>query len=155
MSDRLGIVSDRMFMIQGDSDLVPAGLTGGSRSVTVGGVALAKASEEIIEKGRRVAGQVMEAADADIEYADGRFRITGTDRTMSLIEVAKAALASANLPANEEPGLDTRARQAPEAATYPNGCHVCEVEVDPETGKVEILRYTCLLYTSPSPRDRG
>ena len=144
MSDRLGIDSDRMVMIQGDSDLVPAGLTGGSRSVTVGGVALAKASEEIIEKGRRVAGQVMEAADADIEYADGSFRITGTDRTMSLFEVAKAALDSANLPANEEPGLDTRASQAPEAATYPNGCHVCEVEVDPETGKVEILRYTAV-----------
>ena len=86
----------------------------------------------------------MEAADADIEYADGTFRIAGTDRAMSLFEVAKAAEDPANLPEDTEPGLDTTATQAPEAATYPNGCHVCEVEIDPETGHVEILRYTAV-----------
>ncbi|MGB0573166.1 MAG: xanthine dehydrogenase family protein molybdopterin-binding subunit [Alphaproteobacteria bacterium] len=144
MSDRLGIDTDHMVMVQGDSDVVPPGLTGGSRSVTVGGVAVAKASEAIIEKGRQVAANVMEAADADIEYADGNFRIAGTDRAMSLFEVAKAAHDPANLPEDEEPGLDTVASQAPEAATYPNGCHVCEVEVDPETGHVEIVRYTAV-----------
>jgi carbon-monoxide dehydrogenase large subunit len=144
MSDRLGVDTDNMVMVQGDSDVVPAGLTGGSRSVTVGGVAVAKASEEIVEKGRRVAAHVMEAADADIEYSDGTFRIAGTDRTMGLFEVAKAALDPANLPEGEEPGLDTTATQAPEAATFPNGCHVCEVEIDPETGDVEILRYTAV-----------
>ncbi|MEK9966716.1 MAG: xanthine dehydrogenase family protein molybdopterin-binding subunit [Rhodospirillaceae bacterium] len=144
MSDRLGIDTDNMVMVQGDSDVVPPGLTGGSRSVTVGGVAVAKASEEIIEKGRQVAANVMEAADADIEYADGTFRIAGTDRAMSLFEVAKAAEDRANLPEDAEPGLDTTATQAPEAATYPNGCHVCEVEIDPETGHVEILRYTAV-----------
>jgi carbon-monoxide dehydrogenase large subunit len=144
MSDRLGIDTDDMIMVQGDSDLVPAGLTGGSRSVTVGGVAVAKASDEIVAKGRRLAAHVMEAADADIEYAGGTFRIAGTDRTMGLFEVAKAALDPANLPEGAEPGLDTTATQAPEAATYPNGCHVCEIEIDPETGDVEILRYTAV-----------
>ncbi|MBN42840.1 MAG: carbon monoxide dehydrogenase [Alphaproteobacteria bacterium] len=144
MSDRLGVDTDHMIMVQGDSDLVPSGLTGGSRSVTVGGVAVAKASEEIISKGRHVAGQVMEAADADIEYADGIFRIVGTDREMSLFEVATAALDPANVPDDAELGLDTKASQAPEAATYPNGCHVCEVEVDPETGRLEIMRYTAV-----------
>ena len=144
MSDRLGIDTDNMVMVQGDSDVVPPGLTGGSRSVTVGGVAVAKASEDIIDKGRRVAANVMEAADADIEYADGAFTIAGTDRAMNLFEVAKAALDPVNLPEGEEPGLDTTATQTPEAATYPNGCHVCELEIDPETGTVEILRYTAV-----------
>tara|TARA_R110002110_G_scaffold376568_1_gene586466 strand:+ start:39581 stop:41917 length:2337 start_codon:yes stop_codon:yes gene_type:complete len=142
MSDRLGIDTDQMVMVQGDSDIVPPGLTGGSRSVTVGGVAVSKASDEIIEKGRAVSAQMMEAAEADIEYADGTFRVAGTDRTMSLFEVAKVANDPANLPGDMEPGLDTSVSHTPAAATFPNGCHICEIEIDPDTGIPEIQRYT-------------
>jgi carbon-monoxide dehydrogenase large subunit len=144
MSDRLGIDTDRMTMVQGDSDVVPAGLTGGSRSVTVGGVAVAKASEAIVEKGRRIAAHMMEAATADIEYAGGVFTVAGTDRAMNLFEVARAALEPANLPEGVEPGLDTSYSHAPEVPTFPNGCHICEVEIDPETGHLGIVRYTAV-----------
>src|SRR3546814_131642 len=102
MSDRLGLDTDRMVMVQGDSDTVPPGLTGGSRSVTVGGVAVAKASEAIVEKGRHVAAHAMETAPADIEYADATFRVAGTDRAMTLFEVARAAQDPANLPEGAE-----------------------------------------------------
>ncbi|MBO6782516.1 MAG: xanthine dehydrogenase family protein molybdopterin-binding subunit [Alphaproteobacteria bacterium] len=142
MSDRLGIDTDNMVMVQGDSDVVPPGLTGGSRSVTVGGVAVSKASEEIAEKGRKVAAHMMETAEADIEFADGTFRVAGTDRSMSLFEVAKAALDPANLPEGMDPGLDTKATQQPDAPTFPNGCHICEIEIDPTTGGLEVQRYT-------------
>jgi len=138
----LGIDTDQMVMVQGDSDIVPPGLTGGSRSVTVGGVAVSKASEEIIEKGRAVSAHMMEAAEADIEYSDGTFRVAGTDRTMSLFEVAKAAGDPENLPGDMEPGLDSTVSHTPDAATFPNGCHICEIEIDPDTGIPEIQRYT-------------
>ena len=144
MSDRLGVDTDNITVVQGDSDIVPPGLTGGSRSVTVGGVAVSKASEEIIEKGRRVAAHVLETAEADIDYADATFRVTGTDRTMSLFDVARAARDASNLPEGVEPGLDEAYSHTPEAATYPNGCHVCEVEIDPDTGILEIVRYTVM-----------
>ncbi len=142
MSDRLGIDTDKMTMVQGDSDVVPPGMTGGSRSVTVGGVAVSKASEAIKEKGQAIAAHMMETAEADIEYSDGTFRVAGTDRAMSLFEVARAAQDPANLPDGMEPGLDTSASQAPDAPTFPNGCHVCEVEIDPATGDLAIDRYT-------------
>ncbi|NNE86178.1 MAG: xanthine dehydrogenase family protein molybdopterin-binding subunit [Alphaproteobacteria bacterium] len=144
MSDRLGVDTDNITVVQGDSDAVPPGLTGGSRSVTVGGVAVSKASEEIIEKGRQVAAHVMETAEADIEYADATFRVTGTDRTMTLFDVARSAMEAGNLPDDAEPGLDEAYSHTPEAATYPNGCHVCEVEIDPDTGNVAIARYTVM-----------
>jgi carbon-monoxide dehydrogenase large subunit len=144
MSDRLGIDTDLMTMVQGDSDVVPPGLTGGSRSVTVGGVAVAKASEAIVEKGRQIAAHVMEAAAADIEYAGGVFTVAGTDRTMSLFDVARAAQDPAKLPEGVEPGLDTSYSHAPEVPTFPNGCHIAEVEIDPDTGRVAIQRYTAV-----------
>jgi carbon-monoxide dehydrogenase large subunit len=144
MSDRLGIDTDRMNMVQGDSDVVPPGLTGGSRSVTVGGVAVARASEAIVEKGRQIAAHVMEAATADIEYAGGVFTVAGTDRTMSLFDVARAATDPAKLPEGTEPGLDTTYSHAPDVPTFPNGAHICEVEIDPDTGIVTIVRYTAV-----------
>ncbi|MFT5180139.1 MAG: carbon-monoxide dehydrogenase large subunit [Alphaproteobacteria bacterium] len=144
MSDRLGVDTDNITLVQGDSDIVPPGMTGGSRSVTVGGVAVSKASEEIINKGRRIAAHVMETAEADIDYADATFRVTGTDRTMSLFDVARAAQEAGNLPEGAEPGLDEAYSHTPDAATYPNGCHICEVEIDPDTGILEIVRYTVM-----------
>ena len=142
MSDRLGIDTDNLTFVQGDSDLVPSGLTGGSRSVTVGGVAVSKASEAIIEKGKRIAAHVMETAEADIDYADATFRVTGTDRMMSLFDVARAAQDEANVPEGAEPGLDEAYTHTPDVATFPNGCHICELEIDPDTGTLDILRYT-------------
>jgi len=142
MSDRLGIDTDRMIMVQGDSDVVPPGMTGGSRSVTVGGVAVSKASEAIKEKGKAISAHMMETAEADIEFSDGTFRVAGTDRSMSLFEVAKAAQDPANLPEGMEPDLDAKESQQPDAPTFPNGCHICEMEIDPQTGIPEITRYT-------------
>ncbi len=142
MSDRLGVDTDDLTVVQGDSDLVPSGLTGGSRSVTVGGVAVLKASDAIIEKGKLIAAQVMETAEADIEYADATFRVTGTDRTMTLFDVARAATDAANLPEGMDPALDEAYTHAPDVPTFPNGCHICELEIDPDTGTLEIERYT-------------
>jgi carbon-monoxide dehydrogenase large subunit len=142
MSDRLGIDTDNLTFVQGDSDLVPSGLTGGSRSVTVGGVAVLKASDAIIEKGKQIAAHVMETAAADIDYADTTFRVTGTDRTMTLFDVARSAQEAGNLPEGMEPGLDEAYTHAPDVPTFPNGCHICELEIDPDTGTLEILRYT-------------
>ncbi|MCZ6508982.1 MAG: xanthine dehydrogenase family protein molybdopterin-binding subunit [Alphaproteobacteria bacterium] len=142
MSDRLGIDTDNLTVVQGDSDLVPSGLTGGSRSVTVGGVAVSKASEAIVAKGKQIASQIMETAVADIDYADATFRVTGTDRTMSLFDVARAATDATNLPEGMEPGLDEAYTHTPDVPTFPNGCHICELEIDPDTGTLEIQRYT-------------
>ena len=140
MSDRLGVDTDNMTVVQGDSDLVPSGLTGGSRSVTVGGVAVLKASDA--EKGKQIAAHVMETAVADIDYADATFRVAGTDRAMTLFEVARAAQDPANLPDGVEAGLDEAYTHAPDVPTFPNGCHICEVEIDPDTGILQIERYT-------------
>ena len=142
LSERLDLDADAIILAQGDSDLTPPGFTGGSRSVTNGGVAVDKVGQAIIDKGRQIAAQVMETAAADIEYADATFTIAGTDRGMSLFEVARAAKDPANLPEGVTPGLDEQYKNIPDASTYPNGCHVCEIEIDPDTGTVAITRYS-------------
>jgi len=142
MSHRLGVDTDDITVVQGDSDLVPSGLTGGSRSVTVGGVAVLKASEAIIDKGKQIAAHVMETAVADIDYADATFRVAGTDRTMTLFDVARVAQDGSKLPEGLDAGLDESYTHAPDVPTYPNGCHICELEIDPDTGRLEIVRYT-------------
>ncbi|MGE0253231.1 MAG: xanthine dehydrogenase family protein molybdopterin-binding subunit [Alphaproteobacteria bacterium] len=144
MSAKLGIDTDNITVVQGDTDIVPGGLTGGSRSVTVGGPAVAFASEKIIAKGRAVAAHVMEAAEADIEYAGGTFTVAGTDRRMSLFDVAKAALDPKNLPEGATPGLDEKHAHQPDVPTFPNGAHICEIELDPDTGDVSLERYTAV-----------
>lgn len=142
LSQRLGIDAAAIRIFQGDSDLVPDGLTGGSRSVTNGGMAVDGAGKAVIRKGREIAAHVFEAAADDVEYDDGAFAVAGTDRRLSLFEVARTANDPANLPAGIEPGLDEQYAHTPEASTYPNGCHIVEVEVDPDTGITEIVRYT-------------
>jgi carbon-monoxide dehydrogenase large subunit len=131
LSDRLGLDAGQIRVVQGDSDTVPAGLTGGSRFLAIGGVAAMSAADEVIEQGRETAAGLLEAAAADIEYRDGQYRIGGTDRTVSLFRVAQAA-----------GGLEAEHTRTPEAFTYPNGCHICELEVDIETGEVCIVRYS-------------
>ena len=142
LSQKLGIDAEDIEMIQGDTDRTPAGFTGGSKSIPVGGASLLDAAEAALEKGRKVAAKMLETAEVDIEYKDGRFAVAGTDRGMSLYEVAEAAKDAANLPEGEEPGLDNEKNHNNESPTFPNGCHICEVEVDPQTGQVEIMDYT-------------
>jgi aerobic carbon-monoxide dehydrogenase large subunit len=141
--EKLQIDPHEVVFIDGDTDRVAFGMgSNGSRSMVVGGGALTMAADKVIEKGRLLAAHLMETAAADIEFADSRFTVAGTDRSLSLKEVARASFQPARLPRGMEPGLFEHATYAPETATYPNGCHVCEVEVDPETGAVELMSYT-------------
>jgi aerobic carbon-monoxide dehydrogenase large subunit len=142
VSDRLGIDADKIEVIYGDSDRSPRGLTGGSRALPVAGSALHEASLTIIAKGREIAAHLLEASASDIEFDDGAFRIAGTDREVDLFAVAAAARDASKLPSGMEPGLDTTHVQTPSANTYPNGCHIIEVEIDPDSGVVVIDRYT-------------
>jgi aerobic carbon-monoxide dehydrogenase large subunit len=144
MSARLGVDAERIRIVQGDSDFTPEGMTGGSRSIPVAGAAVLGVSDKIIEKGKLVAASAMEAAASDIDYADATFRIVGTDRTMSLFDVARAARDPKHVPKGGTPGLDDDYTRSPDASTFPNGCHICELEVDPDTGMLEILNYTIM-----------
>ncbi len=101
-----------------------------------------RATTALIEKGRRIAAEMLETAQADIEYAEGAFAIAGTDRRATLAEVATAAEDPANLPDGEEPGLNGAGSFQPESFSYPNGCHICEIEIDPDTGACAIVNYT-------------
>ncbi len=138
----LGLEFNQINVTYGDTDVVPHGKgTFGSRSISVGGVALQRAAEKIIDKARQIAAHVLETAEADIRFDDGQFTVEGTDRSISLTDIAKAAYAPARLPTGMEIGLAESAIVLPPGPTYPNGCHVCEVEIDRDTGTVEILSY--------------
>ena len=142
VSDQLGVDADRIDVIMGDTDRTPAGLTGGSRAIAVGGAALHEAGRTIIEKGTQLAAHLLEASAHDVVFNDGAFGVPGTDLRVDLFQVAKAARDPAKLPAGMEPGLDTTHHRVPPAQTFPNGCHIVEVEIDPGTGLVSIERYT-------------
>ncbi|HEX4077530.1 MAG TPA: xanthine dehydrogenase family protein molybdopterin-binding subunit [Rhizomicrobium sp.] len=142
VSDRLGIDADLIDVVMGDTDRTPSGITGGSRGVPVGGSALFEASKKVIDKGKQIAAHLLETASVDIAFEDATFRVAGTDLKMDLFDVARAALDSAKLPPGMEPGLDVTHFQLPEAETFPNGCHIVEVEIDPDTGTVAVARYT-------------
>ncbi len=131
LSDKLGIDAETIDIVQGDTDVVTDGLTGGSRFLAIGGVAAMAAADDAVEQGRQAAAGLLEAAPGDIEYRDGEYRIAGTDRKVSLFDAAKHAN-----------GLSATHTREPEKYTYPNGCHLAEVEIDPETGEISIVRYT-------------
>jgi carbon-monoxide dehydrogenase large subunit len=143
LSDRLGIDADKIRYRWGDSDLVTIGIgTFGSRSAQLAGSAIIGAADRLIEKGRRIAAHMMEAASDDIVFERGRFLIAGTDRTVSIDDVARSAFQSARLPSEIEVGFTERSNFGPEdAATFPSGAHVCEVEIDADTGAVALTRY--------------
>ncbi|NIA70767.1 xanthine dehydrogenase family protein molybdopterin-binding subunit [Pelagibius litoralis] len=144
LADKLGLEPEQIEIHQGDSwDLPQGGGTGGSRSLLMGGRALDGAADKVIERSRRVAGHLLEAAEADIEFAEGIFTVAGTDRRVTLAEVAKAA-GGGNLPEEIQEPLEDQHHVVAEAQTYPNGCHLCELEVDPETGVTSILRYVVI-----------
>jgi aerobic carbon-monoxide dehydrogenase large subunit len=142
LSDRLGIDADDIRVAHSDTDLAPdGGGTYASRTAVLGGGAATLAADKIIAKARKIAAHALEAAEADIEFAGGGFRIAGTDRGVSLQEVAAAAYVPSRLPPGLESGLYDVASFSPEIPNFPNGCHVCEIEIDPETGASEVLRY--------------
>jgi aerobic carbon-monoxide dehydrogenase large subunit len=143
VSERLGVPPARIQVLWGDSDALDAGRgNGGSGALTVGGSAVTRASEKIVERGRRIAARLVEAAPEDIQLRDGRFVVAGTDKGVSLAEVARAAYVTRQLPPGMEPGFTETAAFTPPAVTFPNGCQICEVEIDPETGVVRIVRHT-------------
>jgi aerobic carbon-monoxide dehydrogenase large subunit len=134
LSTRLGIPFRKIRLLQGDSDeLIAGGGTGGSKSMMTSGKAIVEAGEKVIEKGREIAAHVLEAAAADIEFRAGRFTIAGTDRSVH---------AGLELPAGLPQSLDVQNISDGPPSAFPNGCHIAEVEVDPETGSVDVVRYT-------------
>jgi aerobic carbon-monoxide dehydrogenase large subunit len=143
--DRLGLPFELIDLVQGDSDeLLVGGGTGGSRSIMASGKALVEAAAEVIEKGRALAGHFLEAAAADIDFEAGAFRIAGTDRGITLLDLAAQARAAHNLPDDLTQSLDAALTTDSPPSAFPNGCHVAEVEIDPETGQVRLDRYTAV-----------
>ena len=140
VSDFLGVDYDKVFLIQGDTDKVAMGRgTIGSRSMTVGGAALRMAADTIIEKGRKIAGHLLEASVGDIVFEDGDFTVSGTDKSVNITDVAKASFAPANWPPELGIGLEAVGDHNPGQGNYPNGCQIAEVEIDPDTGKTELV----------------
>jgi aerobic carbon-monoxide dehydrogenase large subunit len=138
----LGVPFESVKLEQGDSDIVHAGNgTGGSRSITASGMAIVEASKLIVEKGKRAAAHLMEASEGDIEFGNGRFTIAGTDRSIDIMELARR-LREGKMPEGVPSSLDVDHTSEGPPSTFPNGCHVAEVEIDPETGIVQIVRYT-------------
>ena len=144
VSETLGLPLDQIEISHGDTNKVAFGMgTYGSRSLAVGGEAMMKAMNKIIDKSKKIAAHVLEAAEADIEFKDGKFTVAGTDKEMTFGEVALTAYVPHNFPHDTlEPGLEEQAFYDPMNFTYPGGCHIVEVEVDPETGVVKIDRVT-------------
>ena len=142
VADRLGVEFDAVEVVHGDTGRVEFGLgTYGSRSIAVGGSALCRAADKIIAKGSRIAAHMLEAELEDIDFADGQFQVRDSNRSLSLGEVAFASYVPADYPEDLEPGLSEKAFYDPENFTYPAGTHIAEVEVDVDTGVVELVSF--------------
>ena len=145
MHDRLGIPVDQVEVVHGDTALTPFGMgTYGSRSLAVGGSAMAKAMDKLVDKGRKIAAHKLEAAEDDIGFDNGVYSVAGTDKQVSFGEVVFAAYVPHDYPEGVEPGMEESAFYDPANFTFPAGTHVCEVEVDPDTGGVEIVNWACV-----------
>ncbi|MCX7377907.1 MAG: xanthine dehydrogenase family protein molybdopterin-binding subunit [Alphaproteobacteria bacterium] len=146
VTSQLGVPFSQVEIVHGDTNRIPFGMgTYGSRSLAVGGTAMVKAMDKIIAKGKKIAAHLLEASVDDIEFADGSFKVAGTDRAKTLSEIALTAYVPHNYPITEiEPGLDETAFYDPANFTFPGGCHVCEVEIDPETGVTSIVNFTAV-----------
>jgi carbon-monoxide dehydrogenase large subunit len=140
INERLGVPLEMVEVVHGDTDRIPFGLgTYGSRSLAVGGSAIFKALDKIIDKGKKIAAHLLEAAVGDVEFKDGKFQVVGTDRAKAFGEIAFAAYVPHNYPIETvEPGLEESAFYDPKNFTFPGGCHLVEVEIDPETGAVTV-----------------
>src|SRR5438046_3036702 len=146
VADRLGIPMEDIDIVHGDTGKILFGMgTYGSRSIAVGGTAIVKAVDKIVAKGKKIAAHLMEAAEADIEFKDGAFVVRGTDKKKAFAEVSLAAYVPHNYPLDKlEPGLNENAFYDPANFTFPAGSHICEVEVDPDTGTVSIVNFTAV-----------
>ena len=146
LTDLLGVPFDHIRMIEGDSDRMAfGGGSGGSRSVMFVGTALSESTAIVIERGKRIASHVLEASASDIEFERGRFVIAGTDRSIGLLELAARLRAGLNLPEGVPTSLDVdHVVKDPVPSAFPNGCHIAEVEIDPETGGARVVRYTAV-----------
>lgn len=143
--EQLGLPFEKIQLIQGDTDQISSGHgTGGSWSIPMGGGAVLMAGEHLLENAKVIASHLLEAAETDIEFSDGQFRVVGTDVRISLSEVAQAAFDPAQLPDDAETGLTGEARYQPANHTFPHGCHICEVEIDRDTGALSLLEYTAV-----------
>ncbi len=141
----LGLDPERVQILAGDTDIVEHGRgTFGSRSLIAAGTSFTRVCEKIIKSGKTVAAQMMETAQADIEFDHGYFRVVGTDRSVRLEDVARATYFPGSLPAGSDYGLSASAILQAEDATFPNGCHICEVEIDPDTGVVTVENYVVI-----------
>jgi carbon-monoxide dehydrogenase large subunit len=144
LTDQLGVPFDRIKLQQNDSDLVRFGNgTGGSRSITATGQAIVEASALVIEKGKKATAHFLEASEADIEFAGGRFTIAGTDRSIGIMELAER-VRDGKMPEGVPNSLDVDHATKETVSTFPNGCHVAEVEIDPDTGVIKIVRYSAV-----------
>ena len=146
LSEKLGVPFEKIRLLQGDSDeLIAGGGTGGSRSMMNSGQAIVEASAKVIEQGKQIASHALEASAGDIEFKDGHFVVAGTDQAIGIMELAtKLRTGSLKLPLDGPRSLDVKHVSEGAPAAYPNGCHVCEIEVDPETGNIDIARYTAV-----------
>jgi carbon-monoxide dehydrogenase large subunit len=144
ISERLGVPIEQIDVVHGDTNKIPFGMgTYGSRSLAVGGSALVKAMDKIVNKGKKIAAHLLEASEADIEFKDGKFTVVGTDRSKAFGEVAFAAYVPHNYPIETvEPGLDETAFYDPKNFTFPSGSHIAEVEIDRDTGTVHVVNFT-------------
>jgi len=143
---KLGIPVENVEIVHGDTGRIPFGMgTYGSRSLSVGGTAIVKAVDKVIAKGKKIAAHLLEAADTDIEFENGEFRVKGTDKKVPFGSVALTAYVPHNYPLDKlEPGLNENAFYDPTNFTYPSGSYVCEVEVDTETGRTRVDRFTAV-----------
>ena len=143
LTEKLGVPYERIRLLQGDSDeLLAGGGTGGSKSIMHSGTAIVEAAAKVIEQGKQIASHVLEASASDIEFTHGRFVIAGTDRAIGIMELADKLRSGLNLPEGAPSTLDvSHVSDGPGASTYPNGCHICEVELDPDTGVIEVVKY--------------
>ncbi|HEY0772602.1 MAG TPA: molybdopterin cofactor-binding domain-containing protein, partial [Nocardioidaceae bacterium] len=145
VADRLGVPFEDVEVLHGDTQISPRGLdTYGSRSLVVGGEAVVKASDKVIEKAKTIAAHLLEASADDLEFKDGRFGVRGTDKGMGIGEIAAAAFTGHNLPDGMEPSLDSDATYDPVNFSYPHGTHLCAVEIDTETGGIKLRKYVAV-----------
>jgi carbon-monoxide dehydrogenase large subunit len=145
MYDRFGLMPDKVKIVEGDTGRMASGQgTGGSRVSAMGMSALLLAAEKIIAKARTIAAHALETSEKDLEYKQGVFTVVGTDKTIPFSEIVKIAYTVPKLPKGVEPGLFDAGTHRSNRANYPNGCHVCEVEIDPDTGKADLVRYTVI-----------
>jgi carbon-monoxide dehydrogenase large subunit len=145
VADRLGVAFEDVEILHGDTAIAHKGLdTYGSRSLAVGGEALVRAADKVIEKAKPIAAHLMEASVDDLEFADGRFSVRGTDKGVAIGEIATAVFAAHNLPDGVEASLDSDATYDPVNFSFPHGTHLCAMEVDTETGESRMRKYVCV-----------